>query len=344
MGMPQLTALDESYGHQLVAPRAQTLYDDPRWAERAYYLLHVGPGLTLNAGRQLYRHAGIWRVFAGSATPVREDCLRREPVFAPGDDPDAPAVGSLAMEVIRPMEAVRLVLDAPGFPLSYDLTFEARFPAVAHEPTLVERDGEVVTHTMAFFQSGYFSGSVLLDGEEHTVERRAGFRDRSWGLRKHDGSPRRGLVAFVAAEFEDKSLYVLIHETASGRRAYTGGWLLTEEGVVDTVAEADHDLSFASHWLDGGAVELTMASGRHHRLEFETETRYFLSGVGYSSDPEAKRPGEDRFDLTDLDTVARLEGQTDHGSRFSLDGEAGYGYVEIGRGTHARYRPQEPTA
>jgi hypothetical protein len=58
--------LDESFGHQLVAPRSRTLYDDERWAERAYYLLHLGD-LTLNAGRQLYSNAGVWRIFAADA-------------------------------------------------------------------------------------------------------------------------------------------------------------------------------------------------------------------------------------------------------------------------------------
>jgi hypothetical protein len=337
---PELTPLDESYTHQLVAPRAQTLYDDPRWAERGYFLLHVAPGLTINAGRQLYRNAGTWRVFAAGATPEREVCLRDELPFAAGDDPDRAPTGQPRVEVLEPLRRVRVTLDEPGFPLAYDLTFEARFPPVAHDPTLVERDGEVMTHSMSFFQSGRFDGTVSFDGTEYAVENRAGFRDRSWGMRKHDGAPRRGLVVFAAAELADRSLYVLLHETASGRRAYTGGWLLTADGIVDSVTAAEHDLRFADHSLDGGALDLTFASGERRRLTFETETRLFLSGVGYSPDPDSKRPGRDDHDLTVAATQVALEGQTDHGSRFDLDGETGHGYVEIGRGTHVRYRPE----
>ena len=48
-----LTAADESYSHQLVAPMAQPLYQSPAWGDRCYHLLHVD-GLTINAGRQLY--------------------------------------------------------------------------------------------------------------------------------------------------------------------------------------------------------------------------------------------------------------------------------------------------
>jgi hypothetical protein len=336
-----LTSLDESFAHQLVAPRAQTQYEDPRWAERTYYLLHVDDELTINAGRQLYPHAGHWDVFAAAAGFDREDALRTTPPFARGDDPDAARVGPLSLSVTEPLEELRLVLDEPGFPLAYDLTFEARATPVAHDPTLVERDGEMLTHSVSFFQPGLFSGTVTLDGVTREVERRAGFRDRSWGVRSHDGAPRRGLVVFCAAEFEDESLYVLLHETGRGRRAYTGGWSLTADGVADHVESAEHDLEFAESWLEGGRLKLQMASGREREVAFETQTRLFLSAVGYSPDPDSKLPGQDRFDTSDPAVARRLEGQTDHGSRFTLDdGRRGHGFVEIGRGTHPRYRAE----
>lgn len=340
MDQSLLSPLDESFGHQLVAPRAVTQHDHPRWAERTYFLLHVNDGLTVNAGRQLYRNAGNWSVFAASATPERELCVRTMPPFARADDPDAARVGPLSLEVEEAFQRLHLVLDDPGFPLAYDLTFEARFAPVAHDPTLVEKDGQVLTHTMSFFQSGAFNGTVTVDGETHEVVDRAGFRDRSWGLRKHDGAPRRGFVLFAAAEFEDEALYLLLHETASGRRAYTGGWSMTAAGTVDTVLSAEHDLEFAEAWMERGSVELEMASGKRRRLEFETQTRLFLSGVGYSPDPDRKRPGSEDFDLTDPAVARELEGQTDHGSIFREGDRVGHGYVEVGRGTHPRYRPE----
>lgn len=341
MPLSPLTALDESFAHQLVAPRSTTAHTHPRWAERTYYLLHVDDGLTINAGRQLYAYAGHWNVFASAATPTDEVAIRSRWPFAVGDDPDAPAVGPLRVEVVRPLEAIRLVLDGEDSPLRYDLTFEGRFPPVAHEPTRIEHAGEVVTDTMSFFQSGAFTGTVALDGREWNVERRAGFRDRSWGVRKHDGAPRRGLVLFVAAEFDDEALYVLLFETASGRRVYTAGWSMDATGVADLVVDGEHDLRFGPAWLDGGSLDLEMASGARRRLEFETHTRLFLSGVGYSPDPARKEPGTDRFDLTDLAVAQALEGQTDHGSVFRVDGKSGYGYAEVGRGTHPRYRPED---
>jgi hypothetical protein len=315
----------------------------PRWAERTYYLLHVADGLTINAGRQLYRHAGHWATFVAASTPTLQVARRERVRFAEESDPDSSQVGRLRIEVVEPLRTIRLVVDDEAARLRYDLTYEARFAPVAHEPTRVEKDGQLVTNTMSFFQSGLFSGTVALDGREWNVEHRAGFRDRSWGLRAHDGAPGRGLAVFAAAEFADCALYVMFYETASGRRPYIGGWLMTEEGVADTVVAADDELRFAESWLEGGVLTLTMASGAKRRLEFMTQTRLFLPAVGYSSDPAKKDPGVDRFDLTQAATCRALEGQTDHGSRFTLDGEAGHGYVEVGRGTHVRYRPAATT-
>ena len=75
----------------------------------------------------------------------------REP-FAHGDDPDRPDVGALRIEAVRPLAQVRLVLDDPGLGLAFDLTWRARVPPVPTDRNRIERDGEVVTDYMNFFQ------------------------------------------------------------------------------------------------------------------------------------------------------------------------------------------------
>lgn len=335
-----LISLDESFGHQLVAPRAVTVNQDRRWAERAYFLLHVDERLTINAGRQLYPHDGRWATFAAAATPEAQHSLRHGEQFLGGDDRDPIVVGPLRIEVVRPLEKIRLVLAARGFPLAYDLLFTARFPAVASDATRIEQDGQVVTDTMSFFQSGGFSGAIRLGESEWRVEDRAGFRDRSWGVRKHDGAPRRGIVFFCGCELAESSLYLLFHETASGRRTFTNGWLVDRTGVADTVTGAEHHLDFSGNLLQRGRVDLTMGSGRRRTLEFEVENRLYLSTVGYSPDPKASAPGSEMLDLTDPSVVAAVDGQNDHGARFRLDGQRGHGYVETGLGIHARYRAE----
>jgi hypothetical protein len=336
---PAVTGLDESFGHQLVASRSQTEHLTPRWAERTYYLLHVDDELTINAGRQLYMHDGHWWAFTAAATPEQQDSFRLKAPYAAGDDPDGAEVGPLRLDVAQPLEEIRLAFESPEFPLAYDLTFTGRFPPVAHKPTLIEKDGQVVTHTVSFFQSGWFSGVVTYDGVEHEVDRRAGFRDRSWGFRKHDGSPQRGLVVFVGCETETEALYLLLLETASGRRAYTGGWISKSGAPVDTLVSAEHDLLFEGNLLVRGRFDLQFAASGGRTLEFEVENRLYLSAVGYSPDPARRQTGHERLDLRDPATVRSFDGQNDQGCGFSLDGVPGHGYVETGLGVHAGYRP-----
>jgi hypothetical protein len=334
-----LTTADELYSHQLVAPRAVPLHEHPAWAERCYHLLFAGDDLILNAGRAVYAHDGRRTAFAGAVAGDTLHALRMREPFGPGDDPDRPDVGPVRIEVVEPLERVRLVLDDPDGPLAFDLVYEARFAPVATERNLIELRGEVVTDYMNFFQSGRYSGVVRVDGRETAIRDRAGFRDRGWGLRKHEGAPRRGFVLAAFAELPDVALYALLYETASGRRAFTNGWLIDGGGVADRVVDAEHDLDFDGALLRRGRLTLAFASGARRRLELEVRARLFLSAVGYTADPAGAGPGREVHDLTDPAVASRLEGQTDNGCRFSLDGVEGHGYVETGLGVHARYRP-----
>jgi hypothetical protein len=336
-----LTANDESYTHQLVAPAAVTAHRDPAWAERCYHLLHVGGATILHAGRALYAHGHRRTGFAGATTGEVQHAVRYEEPFAAGDDPDRPTVGGLRIETVRPLEEVRLVLDEPGFPLAFELTYTARFPPVATDPNRIELEGRVVTEYMNLFQSGRYDGTVVIDGAEHRVDARAGFRDRGWGLRKHEGAPRRGFVLAGLFELDEHGLYVMLYETASGRRVFTNGWLIG--ATVDPVAGATHELAWDGALLTGGRVELTLASGRALTAEFEVQGRLFLAPAGYR--PEHQGAGVERHDVTRPDVVAALEGQTDNAIAVTVDGlGTGHGYVETGLGVHARYRPHAASA
>lgn len=45
-----LTAADDSYTHQAVAPAAATAYADSAWAERCWHVINLGDGWMAGAG------------------------------------------------------------------------------------------------------------------------------------------------------------------------------------------------------------------------------------------------------------------------------------------------------
>lgn len=335
------TAADELYSHQLVAPRLVTANLDETWAERCYHVLHVDSEVMVGLGRAVYPYRGVRTGFASVRAGDVHHTVRHQESFTLGDDADDPQIGPVRIEVVRPMEEIRLVLDAPDTPVALDLTYEARSVAVATTPNVIELDGRVVTNYMNFYQSGYYSGTIAAGGREWRVDRRAGFRDRGWGIRKHEGAPQRGFVLFGSLELPDSVFYVLLYETASGRRAFTNGWLVDGAGVLDTVTAVEHDLILDGRLVAGGKLDLAFDSGSRRELRFEVNNRHFLSAGGYHKNP---RPlGYTRWDLTDPAVVEDLNGQNDNGGRCWLDGVEGHGFVETGIGVHARYRPADGT-
>jgi hypothetical protein len=345
-GAAPITAADESFTHQAPAPFAATAYVDPRWAERCWHLLDVGDGWVLGTGRALWRHDGRRTGVAGISTGPQQWSVRTAAPFTTGDDPDRPDVGDLRIETVRPLEEVRLRLeprddpdsDAPGF--GFDLTWRARFPPVLTHRNRIERDGQVLTDYVNYFHPGRFTGTVTAGGDERRVTDRAGFRDRGWGLRRHEGAARRGMHIFLGCELVTSSLYLLVYEDAAGRRMLTSGWLIDEGGLADRVVAAAHDLRLDGRRLLGGTVELTLASGSIRRCTFTATGRLFMEALGYTTVPGRAAPGRERLDLTDPSVVAAWEGLFDNACDFDVDGAPGHGLVEVGLGIHARYRPE----
>jgi hypothetical protein len=339
-----LSPADESFGHMDVAPVLTTTHVDPAWAERCWHLLNLGDGWVLGAGRATWPHGGRRTAVMGVNTGAVQLARRTEEPFAPGEDPNDPQVGAIRIETVRPLQEVRLLLDDPELGLAVDLTYEARFPPVPTDRNTIERDGQVVTDYMNFFQPGWFTGTVRAEGQERRLQRRAGFRDRGWGLRKHEGASRRGMHVFLGCELPEESIYALLYETSSGRRVFTNGWVMTSAGVIDTVREAEHELRFDGRKLLGGTLSLTLATGATRTIEIEADGRVWMEAVGYTAVPGRAGPGADRLDLGDPRVQADYDGLYDNACRFRADGVDGHGYVEVGLGVHARYRPEDPAA
>ena len=92
-------------------------------------------------------------------------------------------VGPIAIEVIEPLKALRITVDAPGEGIRAELTFTGRaFPQ--EEPRFTRRNGpRVLMDVTRLTQNGRYEGWVEVDGERHDVSGWVGTRDRSWGVR-----------------------------------------------------------------------------------------------------------------------------------------------------------------
>ncbi len=104
---------------------------------------------------------------------------------APTDRGDANQVGPIEVEVLEPLSALRLTVEAPEHGLRCELTFVRR-SAPIEEPHFFHQVGQrVVMDSTRMTQFGNWEGWIEIDGEliELAPGETLGSRDRSWGIR-----------------------------------------------------------------------------------------------------------------------------------------------------------------
>ena len=337
---PLVTAADESFRHQAVAPAAETAYVDAAWAERCWHLVNLGGGWVLGAGRATWPHGGRRTAVAGLNTGRIQFARRAEASFALGDDPDRPDVGPIRIEPVVPLRQVRLLLDEPGLDFGFDLTFEARFAPVPTGRNRIERHGEVVTDYMNFFQSGLYSGrrarrgrGAAVPGARRLSRPRLGTPQARGGRTSRHARLLR--VRTAAGGYLPAPLRERCRRADADERLGDGG-----ERSRRPVRAVSHSLRLDGRHLLGGSVTAELASGDTRELAFEAEGRMWMEALGYTAVPGRSAPGADRLDVADEDVREAYDGLYDNACAFVVDGVEGHGYVEVGLGAHVRYLPR----
>jgi hypothetical protein len=194
-------------------------------------------------------------------------------------------------------------------------------------------------------QSGRYSGTLTLDGAEHSVDGWYGQRDRSRGVRTMAGG--QGLHIWFQAQFADRSVGFLLVENRSGGPLLLEGAVMHEDGRLDDVTNVRHALEFTDgNDLIGGRVVVTTASGAAYDIACDaTAGGGWMAGGGYGGH-HGKPRGRDHIEhdvypldgsvsprtldsaLTDRNTVFTWDGQDGRGIfEFALSRSSSYSYV-----------------
>ena len=111
-------------------------------------------------------------------------------------------VGNIKVEVVEPLQSLRLVIDAPEHGIEADLLFTGRAPA-QEEPRFTRRLGsQLFMDYTRLTQNGHWEGWIKHQGERIDVApvRWLGTRDRSWGIRPiGERDPQANPAATVSA-------------------------------------------------------------------------------------------------------------------------------------------------
>ena len=203
-------------------------------------------------------------------------------------------VGPIRIEVIEPLQRLRIVIDDNEHGIAADIVFEGRTGPI-EEPRVTRRNGpRMVMDFTRMTQLGRYSGWVRAGGHHVPFEGRQvqGVRDRSWGVRAVGAKDQQEAVPaqvtqfhwfWVPAQFEDRGVLFLVNEDAEGVAWHKSTVVAHDDGRVEHVDGTAFDVVYqpGTRWPTSGTI--IMADGA--RIDLKPGPKFFMTGIGYL-DPE----------------------------------------------------------
>jgi hypothetical protein len=334
--------LTDTFHDELVAPDTPDLHE--RFFDRFVFNLHptdaTAPSILFGLG--IYPPKDTVDGFAILVTESEQRNVRFSTELSATD---AASAGPFSWQVVEPMKTWHVALAPNPTGLEFDLTWRARAPAWFGEVGVKEGD----TVTAAFdhlFQSGYYDGTLTIDGETQQIEGWYGQRDRSRGVRTMSGG--QGLHIWYQAQFDDRSVGFLLVETRDHERRLLEGAVMHVDGTLDAITDVGHDLEFDDELdLVGGRVKVTTESGATYLIDADARAGGgYMAGGGYGGH-HGKPAGRDQVehDVYPLDGSVSPRtvdtSLTDRLASFTWDGKPGLGIFEFAltRSSSYSYEP-----
>lgn len=350
-----LTPHDDFIGHQLPTTFHHVVSSDDRWTERYWYSgLPIGDGdVILDMGLGYYPNRNVMDAFAGITVDNVQHTYRSSRRL--GRNPLETRVGAIRFEILEGMKRHRAVLQENSSGLSFDLEFQARFPASLEAHNFRRKRGRVEDDLCRMSQFGRWEGWLEHQGKRYEVTPDLwwGQRDHSWGVRSRLQTDMTGnqsvpdhrdfLWFWVTYQFEDFAIAIFLKETAPGKPFFFSGSEVRSDGSERHLLGVEHEIEWADDprgqtWT-GGSLKLAYEDGGSKELKLTTlPGRFFLKGGGYGGH-EGWNHGDDmgqdyathyRWNLADLETRRLARTLGDHVTRVECDGWVGYGVSEYG--------------
>ena len=229
------------------------------------------------------------------------------------------SVGPIRIEVIEPLQTLRVVLEAAEG-LACDLTFEGRaFPI--EEPRFVRRNGpRMFMDYTRLTQNTRVTGWTEVDGDrKECAAGWTGTRDRSWGIRPVGApdtqmTPGGGIAGFfwqwAPINFDDRSVYFHVNADTDGKPWNTRAVILPDgagpEGGWHSDVPRMEDVSMkpGTRHATGGTLKIPLLQGEAS-IKIEPQSTFLMRGIGYGG---AWRHGELKGELVvareDIDLAA----------------------------------------
>ena len=204
------------------------------------------------------------------------------------------------IEVTDPLHQLRIVMDETEG-MAVDLTWNGLFDVVQEQRHILRAGTRVTLDAQRFAQLGSWSGTIVIDEEEITVDPSVwiGTRDRSWGIRPIGEAEPAGRPAdppfegmwwlYVPMAFDDFSIVLIIQEEPSGFRSLNDCTRIWKDGRVEQLGWPRVKIHYTSGTRipTGATIEATAADGTPVRFDVESKLPVPIHvGGGYGGDSD----------------------------------------------------------
>ena len=289
---PMLTQADDFPIHQLPEPIA-TAGTDRNFYDRYYFQGYdAAQGTMIGAALGVYPHLDL----IDAHFMIQQDGVQHR-VFASrhlrSERMDL-QVGPITLQVLKPLQQLRLQVNDEAHGVQADLTFNGLFTPI-EEPRFTHRAGpRTIMDLTRMTQSGLWEGSITLNSQQQSVSHWRGTRDRSWGVRPlgardgqpvPDAGPTQWYWLWVPMHFEDHLMFFHTNDDAHGN-----GW--NRSAVLVSLKDQQqhklYDVRFEPSYrpgtqqMDRCSVHGKLPDGRPVRVDLHCGEIVPKQGEGYS--------------------------------------------------------------
>jgi hypothetical protein len=287
-----LTRADDFPVHQLPEPIA-TSGTDRNFYDRYFFNGYTADGeVFFAAALGVYPHLNVMDAAFSIIRDGVQHNLRASRLL--NSERMDTRVGPIAIEVIEPLQRLRVHVGDNPHGIRADLTFNARARAV-EEPRFTYRQGpRTLLDYTRLTQNGGYEGFVELDGRRIAVGPQVvGTRDRSWGVRPIGISDPQPLAPprmpqfywlWAPLNFDDRFMLYHLNADGSGKPWNTASVIgsLGEAEPVHMARCSSHiDFKSGTRHAKRAVIDATDPEGGEWRAELVPLFNFTMSGIGY---------------------------------------------------------------
>lgn len=261
----RLNSFDEFPFHQHPAPFNMPVTTDAHFNDGYWFAFYAPDWYFVTV---LRLHPNVNAIDGATAVThgTKQHCVRASRSLRPSSDDLA--VGPLRLQILEPMERLRLSLGDNPSGIRFDVVFQAQSPPFVEERYQHVKYGAVVNDTVRYTQVCRATGTAALGDERLEVENWHAMRDHSWGVRSSMGPPNRiGGVERTAEEADDRAFRLWVPFQAGDHC----GFFQTHEDRAGTTLDFEGRLDYR----DGRSVALRSVN---HALDYEPGTKRPIGG------------------------------------------------------------------